>query len=125
MTSLIGTELSDRSGASQDDYQSFAESFVNKGVERSSHAASGIGYRSMSTTLAASLTVPVDDLAEIVAARLLAQAVRGMEERARKPAENGTERVREMFRHARVEACGTGPPPMSRTRRCRPAAAGP
>ncbi|MCP9956818.1 hypothetical protein LUX03_04250 [Streptomyces sudanensis] len=104
VTSLIGTELSDRSGASQDDYQSFAESFVNKGVERSSHAASGIGYRSMSTTLAASLTVPVDDLAEIVAARLLAQAVRGMEERARKPAENGTERVREMFRHARVEA---------------------
>ncbi|MEV8153410.1 tubulin-like doman-containing protein [Streptomyces fradiae] len=105
--SLVGTELPAQSGGSQDDYQSFAESFINKGVERSSHAPSGIGYRGMSTTLAASLTVPVDDLAEIVAARLLAQAVRGMEERAREPARNGTERVREMFRHARVEALWT------------------
>ncbi|WP_369687520.1 tubulin-like doman-containing protein [Streptomyces somaliensis] len=102
--SLIGTELPDRAGGSQDDYQSFAESFINKGVERSSHASSGIGYRSMSTTLAASLTVPVDDLAEIVAARLLAQAVRSMDERARKPVKDGTQRVREMFEQARVDA---------------------
>lgn len=102
--SLIGTELPDRAGSSQDDYQSFAESFINKGVERSSHAPSGIGYRSMSTTLAASLTVPVDDLAEIVAARLLAQAVRSMDERARTPVKDGTQRVREMFEQARVDA---------------------
>ncbi|MEU7703494.1 hypothetical protein AB0B81_35480, partial [Streptomyces sp. NPDC039028] len=33
-------------------------------------ACTGIGYRGMSTSLAAALTVPVDDLAEIVAARL-------------------------------------------------------
>ncbi|MFJ8691572.1 tubulin-like doman-containing protein [Streptomyces roseolilacinus] len=107
--SLIGTELPDQNGngRSQDDYQSFAESFINKSVERSKPSRSGIGYRGMSTTLAASLTVPVDDLAEIVAARLLAQAVRGMEERARQPAKEGTARVREMFEHARVDALWT------------------
>ncbi|CAL9572968.1 tubulin-like doman-containing protein [Streptomyces sp. enrichment culture] len=101
--SLIGTELSDRSTDAQD-YQSFAESFINKGVERSRHARSGIGYRSLSTTLAASLTTPVDDLAEIVAARLLAQAVRAMDERARQPVKDGTARVRDMFEKARVDA---------------------
>ncbi|MEU3691831.1 tubulin-like doman-containing protein [Streptomyces narbonensis] len=98
--SLIGTELSESNGAvahADDDYQSFAERFVNKAVERSTPARSGIGYRGMSTSLAASLTVPVDDLAEIVAARLLAQAVRGMEERARRPARDGSETVRDLF----------------------------
>ncbi|OEJ93896.1 tubulin-like doman-containing protein [Streptomyces thermolilacinus] len=104
--SLIGTELPDETGGgrSRDDYQSFAESFINKGVERSRHARSGIGYRSMSTTLAASLTTPVDDLAEIVAARLLAQAVRTMDERARQPVKDGAARVRETFEKARVDA---------------------
>ncbi|MFE1550687.1 tubulin-like doman-containing protein [Streptomyces sp. NPDC058718] len=98
--SLIGTELSDSNGTvaqADDDYQSFAERFVNKAVERSTPARSGIGYRGMSTSLAASLTIPVDDLAEIVAARLLAQAVRGMEERARRPAREGSEQVRDLF----------------------------
>ncbi|MFE2559605.1 tubulin-like doman-containing protein [Streptomyces sp. NPDC059352] len=98
--SLIGTELSENNGSAthaEDDYQSFAERFVNKAVERVTPARSGIGYRGMSTSLAASLTVPVDDLAEIVAARLLAQAVRGMEERARRPARDGQELVRDLF----------------------------
>ncbi|WP_149179272.1 tubulin-like doman-containing protein [Streptomyces sp. TRM49041] len=103
--SLVGTELPDDKGnaRAEEDYQSFAESFVNKSVQRSTPARSGIGYRGMSTSLAASLTVPVDDLAEIVAARLLAQAVRGMDERARQPAKDGAERVRELF-----ERCGIG-----------------
>ncbi|MER5206162.1 tubulin-like doman-containing protein [Streptomyces sp. NPDC002825] len=99
--SLIGTELGEDSGGSanrsDDDYQSFAASFINKAVERSTPARSGIGYRGMSTSLAASLTVPVDDLAEIVAARLLAQAVRGMAERARRPARDGQDMVRDLF----------------------------
>ncbi|HEY9375455.1 tubulin-like doman-containing protein [Streptomyces sp.] len=98
--SLIGTELSEDTGAAaraDDDYQSFAASFINKSVERSTPARSGIGYRGMSTSLAASLTVPVDDLAEIVAARLLAQAVRGMTERARRPAPDAAERVHDLF----------------------------
>ncbi|WP_236245733.1 tubulin-like doman-containing protein [Streptomyces sp. CC210A] len=104
--SLIGTELPDDTGngRADDDYQSFAASFINKSVERSTPARSGIGYRGMSTSLAASLTIPVDDLAEIVAARLLAQAVRGMEERARHPVKDATDQVREMF-----ERSGIGP----------------
>ncbi|MET9801607.1 tubulin-like doman-containing protein [Streptomyces sp. NPDC006368] len=106
--SLIGTELSDdggqHSGRSEDDYQSFAAGFINKSVERSTPARSGIGYRGMSTSLAASLTVPVDDLAEIVAARLLAHAVRGMDERARRPVKDAPDRVRELF-----ERSGIGP----------------
>ncbi|MFF8379407.1 tubulin-like doman-containing protein [Streptomyces sp. NPDC015661] len=99
--SLIGTELGEDNGGpgkgADDDYQSFAASFINKAVERSTPARSGIGYRGMSTSLAASLTVPVDDLAEIVAARLLAQAVRGMAERARRPARDGQDQVRDLF----------------------------
>ncbi|MEW2085720.1 tubulin-like doman-containing protein [Streptomyces sp. NPDC005283] len=102
--SLIGTELGDESGQgrTEDDYQSFAASFVNKSVERSTPARSGIGYRGMSTSLAASLTVPVDDLAEIVAGRLLAQAVHGMAEDARRPRDDGAERVQELFERSGI-----------------------
>jgi hypothetical protein len=96
--SLIGTELDNGSVTrAEDDYQSFAASFINRSVERATPARTGIGYRGMSTSLAASLTVPVDDLAEIVAARLLAQAVRGMSERARRPARDGQDLVRDLF----------------------------
>ncbi|MFD3534375.1 tubulin-like doman-containing protein [Streptomyces sp. NPDC058664] len=98
--SLIGTDLGEDNGSAtrvEEDYQSFAASFINKSVERSTPARTGIGYRGMSTSLAASLTVPVDDLAEIVAARLLAQAVRGMSERARRPDREGQNQVRELF----------------------------
>ncbi|MFE5615626.1 tubulin-like doman-containing protein [Streptomyces sp. NPDC056524] len=103
--SLIGTELGEDTGGNSrgdDDYQSFAASFVNKSVERSTPARTGIGYRGMSTSLAASLTVPIDDLAEIVAARLLAQAVRGMTEKARRPATEAPDLVRELFNRSGV-----------------------
>ncbi|MGW8375253.1 tubulin-like doman-containing protein [Streptomyces sp. ODS28] len=104
--SLIGTELGEENaqGRMEGDYQSFAARFVNQSVERSTPSRSGIGYRGMSTSLAASLTVPVDDLAEIVAGRLLAAAVSGMAEAARRPAGYGTEQVREMF-----DRSGIGP----------------
>ncbi|MFE3739386.1 tubulin-like doman-containing protein [Streptomyces sp. NPDC059134] len=97
--SLIGTELGEETaqGRAEGDHQSFAAGFVNKSVERSTPSRSGIGYRGMSTSLAASLTVPVDDLAEIVAGRLLAQAVRGMTEDARRHDEDGTQLVRDLF----------------------------
>ncbi|WP_247701723.1 tubulin-like doman-containing protein [Streptomyces sp. F63] len=103
--SLIGTELGDENsqGRTEGDYQSFAASFVNKSVERSTPSHSGIGYRGMSTSLAASLTVPVDDLAEIVAGRLLAQAVRGMAEDARRPRDDDAELVRDMFLRSGID----------------------
>ncbi|MFJ5225075.1 tubulin-like doman-containing protein [Streptomyces sp. NPDC088400] len=102
--SLTGTELGDENpaGRTDGDHQSFAASFVNKSVERSTPSRSGIGYRGMSTSLAASLTVPVDDLAEIVAGRLLAQAVRSMTEDARRADDNGTELVRDMFERSGI-----------------------
>ncbi|MFJ9580451.1 tubulin-like doman-containing protein [Streptomyces sp. NPDC101191] len=103
--SLIGTELSEETGAAgraEDDYQSFAASFINKSVERSTPARTGIGYRGMSTSLAASLTVPVDDLAEIVAARLLAQAVRGLGEKARRVTPEDKHLVQDMFNRSGI-----------------------
>ncbi|MFE3070603.1 tubulin-like doman-containing protein [Streptomyces sp. NPDC059247] len=103
--SLIGTDIGDDSGSAtraDEDYQSFAASFINKSVERSTPARTGIGYRGMSTSLAASLTVPVDDLAEIVAARLLAQAVSGMAERAGRPDREGQNHVRDLFTRSGV-----------------------
>jgi hypothetical protein len=56
-------------------YQSFADDFINRGVEREVPSATGVGNRGVSTSLVASMTVPVDDLADIVSARLLAEAV--------------------------------------------------
>ncbi|WP_067226170.1 tubulin-like doman-containing protein [Streptomyces sp. NBRC 109706] len=102
--SLIGTELGDdqATGRAEGNFQSFAASFVNQAVERATPSRSGIGHRGMSTSLAASLTVPVDDLAEIVAGRLLAAGVRGMAEEARRHSADGRGRVTEMFRSAGI-----------------------
>jgi hypothetical protein len=109
--SLIGTELGDESGNGRGgDFQSFAEVFVNKSDKRSTPARNGIGYRGMSTSLAASLTVPVDDLAEIVSGRLLAAAVGGMVEAARKQSEYRIEQVHEMFVNAAIGPLWTREP---------------
>ncbi|HZN17742.1 MAG TPA: tubulin-like doman-containing protein [Micromonosporaceae bacterium] len=56
-------------------YQSFADDFINRGVEREVIASSGVGNRGVSTSVVASMTVPVDDLADIISSRLLAEAV--------------------------------------------------
>jgi hypothetical protein len=78
MLSLLGTGLEgDDALVRPSDrlYQSFADDFINRGVEREVVAVSGIGNRGVSTSLVASMTVPVDDLADIVSSRLLAKAV--------------------------------------------------
>ncbi|SOD63241.1 Tubulin like [Streptomyces zhaozhouensis] len=104
--SLIGTELGDdtASGRAEGDYQTFAAQFVNRAVERSTPSRSGVGYRGMSTSLAASLTMPVDDLAEIVAGRLLAAGVKGMAEGAMRTTSEARTRVTELFRAAGIGA---------------------
>lgn len=71
--SLIGTELTQTTDTTQ--HQSFADSFINAGVEREVPAANGIGNRGVSTAQVASLTVPVDDLSDLVAGRLMHTAV--------------------------------------------------
>jgi hypothetical protein len=73
--SLAGTEMSEVDNQSGQTHQSFADSFVNETAHRQVRAGNGIGNRGVSTALVASLTVPVDDLAGIVGARLLRTAV--------------------------------------------------
>ncbi|HLK02411.1 MAG TPA: tubulin-like doman-containing protein, partial [Streptosporangiaceae bacterium] len=73
--SLVGTEMSESDDQAGEQHQSFADSFVNQAAHRQVTAENGIGNRGVSTALVASLTVPVDELAGIVAARLLRSAV--------------------------------------------------
>ncbi len=73
--SLIGTEMSEEDDRRGEHHQSFADSFVNQATKRQVTADNGIGNRGVSTALVASLTVPVDELAGIVASRLLRHAV--------------------------------------------------
>jgi hypothetical protein len=73
--SLLGTEVTDRDQRSGAVHQSFAESFINEAGLRQARAENGIGNRGVSTALVASLTVPVDELAGIVGARMLRTAI--------------------------------------------------
>jgi hypothetical protein len=75
MLSLIGTELEQRSTGDGEQHQSFADSFINASVDRQIAAENGIGNRGVSTALVASLTVPTDELADLVAGRLLRSGV--------------------------------------------------
>lgn len=73
--SLVGTgqEHDDGDAIADRIYQSFADDFINRGVEREVPASSGIGRRGVSTSLVASMTIPVEELADLVASRLLAR----------------------------------------------------
>lgn len=73
--SLVGTEATDRDQHSGVVPASFAESWVNDAGTRDLPAVNGIGNRGVSTALVASLTVPVDELAGIIAARLLRDSI--------------------------------------------------
>ena len=73
--SLVGTGVSEDDDRRVETHQSFADSFVNQAARRQIRADNGIGNRGVSTALVASLTVPVDEIAGIVSARLLRQAI--------------------------------------------------
>jgi Tubulin like len=106
LLSLIGTDLpTDNNGAQFMDrnFQSFADSFINSAVERGVPAASGIGKRGVSTSAVASMTVPVDDLADIVSSRLLADAVNEMANTAGIAGENNRDLVTRMFQDANID----------------------
>jgi hypothetical protein len=74
VTSLIGTELEESDERHGESHQSFADSFVNSAVHREVPAENGIGNRGVSAALVASMTVPVDEIAGIVASRMLRTA---------------------------------------------------
>lgn len=107
--SLIGTELGDgrskgRTMAADDDYQTFAASFINRGVHRSALSPTGIGRQGVSTSLVASMTAPMDQLADLVAGRLLREAVTDLVERPRTMLRDSTvPMIRQLFADSHLE----------------------
>lgn len=101
--SLIGTSLPGENDNVPTDrlYQSFAEQFINQGVDRQVTAYTGIGNRGVSTSLVASMTIPADDLADIISSRLLARAVDAL---AAPPPGNAEDNQREIDRF--YTSCG-------------------
>lgn len=103
--SLIGSNQAravDGAPAPIQQFQSFADSFINN-VDRGMPAAAAIGRRGVSTSSVASLTVPVDELAEIVASRLLADAVSELDQRAPGTAENNRDLVHQFFSESKLD----------------------
>ncbi|ANP50320.1 hypothetical protein J2Z21_000931 [Streptomyces griseochromogenes] len=107
--SLIGTELGDgrsrgRKMAADDDYQTFAASFINRGVARGSLSPTGIGRQGVSTSLVASMTAPMDQLADLVAGRVLREAVADLVERPRTALREGAvPMIRQLFADSHLE----------------------
>ncbi|MGW5114069.1 tubulin-like doman-containing protein [Streptomyces noursei] len=107
--SLIGTELGDgrsrgRMTAADDDYQTFAASFINRGVHRSALSPTGIGRQGVSTSLVASMTAPMDQLADLVAGRLLREAVTDLVERPRTSLrDTAVPMIRQLFSDSQLE----------------------
>lgn len=107
--SLIGTEPGDgrsrgRMTAADDDFQTFAASFINRGVHRSALSPTGIGRQGVSTSLVASMTAPMDQLADLVAGRLLRKAVTDLVERPRgELRDTAVPMVRQLFADSHLE----------------------
>jgi hypothetical protein len=78
--SLIATGMTDQERQSADRPMSFAEAFVNEVANRAELAPNQIGSRSVSTASVATFSVPVEELAGIVASRLLREAIKSMAE---------------------------------------------
>ncbi|WP_416873271.1 tubulin-like doman-containing protein [Kitasatospora sp. SC0581] len=105
--SLIGTELGDgrENGRSRadDDYQTFAQSFINRGVSRSIVSDAGIGRKGVSTSLVASMTAPVDELASLVSGRFLRASVEQLSSGSRRTHRPAEELVKQMFADSGLE----------------------
>ncbi len=101
---MIGTDLgvSDQKVRSIS-YQSFADSFINSAVERELPAVTGIGNRGVSTSSVASMTIPVDDLADIVSSRLLAEAVNELNAPPPGRAEDNTDLIERFFTESNLD----------------------
>ncbi|MBB5933904.1 tubulin-like doman-containing protein [Streptomyces zagrosensis] len=107
--SLVGTELGDgpsrgRTMAADDDFQTFAASFINRGVHRSAMSPTGIGRQGVSTSLVASMTAPMDQLADLVAGRLLREAVTDLAAQPRTALrDDSVPLVRQLFADSQLE----------------------
>lgn len=74
--SLIATGMTDQERHAAERPVSFAEVFVNEAADRAVLAPNQIGSRGVSTASVASFSVPVEELAGIVASRLLREAIK-------------------------------------------------
>ncbi|MGQ0777881.1 MAG: tubulin-like doman-containing protein [Pseudonocardiales bacterium] len=79
MLSLIGAGLTDprdENDRSEHTHQLFADDFINHMISRHADAKTGVGKRGVSTSAVAAMTIPAEELTDIIASRLLAEAVR-------------------------------------------------
>lgn len=121
VVSLAGTRPStaaDAAGGMEDRGESsFADDFINRAVERDVPAASGIGNRGVSTAFVSSMTVPVEELADLVSSRLLARAVTQLDAVPPGAAETNVDEIRRMFTTTNLDPLHTRaplPPPEAR-----------
>ena len=77
MDSLMSAEPPDEQTAvaSAGNYQSFADDFINRAVERNPRSDTGVGRRGVTTSAVAALTTPMLEITDIVSSHLLANAV--------------------------------------------------
>jgi hypothetical protein len=82
---------------------SFTDEFINDSADRELAASSGIGRRGVSTSMVASMTMPpVDDLADIIASRLIARAVDDLMRRAPVAAGDSDKLIRRFAAAAKI-----------------------
>lgn len=108
--SLVGTDTAradDETRMFERQYHSFADEFINREVERETPAPSGLGHRGVSTSLVASLTVPVDDLADIITSRMLGEAIAELSVPPPGAAETNRPLIERMFGLANIERLRT------------------
>ncbi|GAA4259447.1 tubulin-like doman-containing protein [Dactylosporangium darangshiense] len=101
--SLVGLEQPKQGLGATAESQSFAATFINGSTDRQTPSKTGIGQRSVSTSLVGSLTVPFDDLADMFAGRMLARGVREL-----LPAPPGREEANREHIHRFFNGAGIG-----------------
>ncbi|MCA1675319.1 MAG: hypothetical protein LC799_25075, partial [Actinobacteria bacterium] len=103
MLSLIGAGLTDprdEEDSSESTYQLFADDFINHMITRHAPAKTGVGKRGVSTSAVAAMTIPVEELTDIIAARLLAEAVRQLSVPPGGRLESNGELIGDFFLHS-------------------------
>ncbi|WP_345015728.1 tubulin-like doman-containing protein [Streptomyces shaanxiensis] len=109
VTSLVGSQPDDgpsreRRTAADGDPTTFAERWINRGVQRSAPSPTGIGRMGLSTSLAATLTAPTEQLADLVAGRLLRTGVTDLVVRSEaRLRDQALPMIRQLFADSRLE----------------------
>lgn len=100
MLSLIGAGLTDPrddEDHSRNTHQLFSDDFINHMITRHADAKTGVGKRGVSTSAVAAMTIPAEELTDIIASRLLAEAVRQLSVPPGGRAESNGELISDFF----------------------------